>query len=109
MVLKDVTVENVLKNCRKELSRMKVNKQEIEKAIELMKNEVNCILRASNCDRECEKCDLVKTDTELLAAYEKAINALERQLNNGWIPVTDGDYIVTIKGGEVIECQSLKI
>lgn len=52
---------------------------------------------------------LEKNNNYAVQSVKMAIEALESQLNNGWIPVTDGDYIVTIKGGEVIECQSLKI
>ena len=73
-----------------------MNKQEIEKAIETLKDMKGVFDTRSHKQYS-------------LSALDLAISALEKQLNNGWIPVTDGDYIVTIKGGEVIECQSLKI
>ncbi|MBD5129790.1 MAG: hypothetical protein HDT43_07685 [Ruminococcaceae bacterium] len=57
----------------------------IEKAIALMKNEVACIERANNCDRDCEKCELVREDTELLTAYSMAIAALERTASASWV------------------------
>ena len=73
-----------------------MNKQEIEKAIETLKDMKGVFDTRSHKQYS-------------LPALDLAISALEQQLNNGWIPVSDGDYIVTIKGGEVIECQSLKI
>lgn len=63
---------------------------EIKKAIELMKNEENCIMRnKQGCDRKCNKCNLVKTDAELILAYETAVSVLEKQLNGGWILVSE--------------------
>nr|DAO43715.1 MAG TPA: zinc-ribbon containing domain protein [Caudoviricetes sp.] len=46
-------------------------------AKEYMKNEVECIKRASHCNRECLKCELVKEEEPLLEAFDKAIQALE--------------------------------
>jgi hypothetical protein len=44
------------------------------KAFALMDIEVKCIKRnsAGKCDRQCEKCDLVQKDSDLLEAYEVA-------------------------------------
>lgn len=53
-----------------------------KRAVELMQIEKECISRACACDRDCGKCDLVQEDTELLAAFDMAIQAL------GWIPVS---------------------
>ena len=73
-----------------------MNKQKIEKAICVMENLKYLLIDVlGNKNNEKE--------------FDVAIEMLEKQLANGWIPVSDGDYIVTIKGGEVIECQSLKI
>ena len=47
------------------------------RAIELLRIEKTCILRAKTCDRDCGKCDLVQEDKDLLAAYDAAIEALE--------------------------------
>lgn len=56
---------------------------DIEKVIELMKNELNCIFRnIDGCDRMCQNCDLVKTDDELLFAFNTAISALEKQIKS---------------------------
>jgi hypothetical protein len=38
-----------------------------------------------------------------------AIKALEKQLNGGWIPVSDGKYIIEVKEGEVVSCQNFEI
>lgn len=52
----------------------------IYEAIELMKNEKACILKADTCDRDCAECELVKKKTEdLLSAYDMAIKSLEMQ------------------------------
>ena len=46
-------------------------------AIEYMKNEVMCIEKASHCDRDCLKCELVKEERPLLESFATAIKALE--------------------------------
>ena len=46
-------------------------------AIEYMKNEVMCIEKASHCDRNCLKCELVKEERPLLESFATAIKALE--------------------------------
>ena len=61
-----------------------------EQAIKLMHVEMTCIERASNidhpCTRECEKCDLLQTNEDLIAAYGMAVSALRAQQ---WISVKD--------------------
>ncbi len=49
-------------------------------AKEYMENEIRCIQRASYCDRDCAKCNLVKEEKPLLKAFGMAINALEKQI-----------------------------
>lgn len=44
-----------------------------------------------------------------LPALYLAISALEKQLNGGWIPVSDGKYIIEVKEGEVVSCQNFEI
>jgi hypothetical protein len=78
MVLKDVTVENVLKNCRKELLRM--NKQEIENLIEYVKDHSNNFLGSKATLQEKETFEYM---------YDLLIETLEKQLTNGWIPVSE--------------------
>ena len=51
----------------------------IDEAIELLKNEKACILKADTCDRDCAKCELVRKTEDLLSAYDMTIRALEMQ------------------------------
>lgn len=51
---------------------------EIQRAIELLKIERECINRnnqpfGKNCNRECSKCDLVQNTEELLEMYDFVI------------------------------------
>ena len=45
--------------------------------INILENELECINRASHCNRNCDKCDLVMEDTELIEAYENAIRIIK--------------------------------
>ena len=56
-----------------------MNKDKVDKAIELMENEKTCIIKAGTCDRNCAKCELVKKTEDLLSAYDMAIKSLEMQ------------------------------
>ena len=51
---------------------------EFSRAYELMDIELQCVRRNSTgiCDRKCEKCDLVRKDTDLIEAYQMAKFAL---------------------------------
>lgn len=69
-----------------------MNKQEIEKALRFFKGQ----MEGGRCSvKNCETCD----------AQEIAIDVLEQQLTNRWIPVTErlpeytGDYNVTVGVG----------
>lgn len=48
----------------------------IQRMIELLQIEKECITRNNgvNCDRNCDKCDLVQDSQELLDMYEEVIN-----------------------------------
>ena len=53
-----------------------------EEAIAIIENEKKCVNRANKndyCNRDCYNCELVKTDTEILEAFDMAIKALEQQ------------------------------
>ena len=51
-----------------------------ERVIEVLKTEKKCVLRnIRGCSRECEKCDLVLPDEEVLTAYDMAIEALKNE------------------------------
>ena len=60
--------------------------EKIDEAIELMKNEKACIMKADTCDRNCSKCELVRKTEDLLLAYDMAIKALEQ---TKWIPCNE--------------------
>lgn len=49
-------------------------------AINYMENEIKCIKRASRCDRDCARCELVKEEEPLLNSFGVAIRALERRI-----------------------------
>lgn len=49
----------------------------VEEAKSYMENEIRCIQRASYCDRDCAKCNLVKEEKPLLEAYGVAIQSFE--------------------------------
>ena len=53
----------------------------IERMIELLKIEHECMLRASHndCDRNCDKCELVQDDNELHEMYMNVIDILMRK------------------------------
>lgn len=46
---------------------------------EYMEDEVRCIQRATYCDRNCAKCELVKEEKPLLESFGLAIQSLEMQ------------------------------
>ena len=48
------------------------------RAIEILQTELQCLKRNidTNCNRECEKCDLVLPEEDIEAAYNKAIEIL---------------------------------
>lgn len=46
----------------------------IERAIELLKIEKECVERGSTCDRKCAKCPLVQKDYELIDMYKFVID-----------------------------------
>ena len=52
---------------------------DIQRTIDVMKNEAECVSRndGKNCNRECEKCDLLRDASEILEAYHVAILGLQ--------------------------------
>lgn len=49
----------------------------LDKAIEVMKNELECVKRAGECDRHCEDCDLLMDADEIISVYEWIIRDLK--------------------------------
>lgn len=83
----------------------------IERAIELLEIEKTCIMRANTCDRNCAACDLVQTDTDLLAAYDAAIEALRNKPE--WIECKDklpklGEMVLTVDRWGHVKDRQLK-
>lgn len=49
----------------------------LNRLIEVMEIERECIIRADECDRQCAMCDLVQDSAELISVYTKIISILE--------------------------------
>lgn len=55
-----------------------------EIAIDILKNEINCVKAAEYCTRECNKCSLVRNSNDILAALAIAIDIVEkRRISDG--------------------------
>lgn len=54
----------------------------IERMIELLEAEHECMLRASHdeCDRDCANCDIVQDDNELHEMYTNVIAILKNKV-----------------------------
>ena len=52
---------------------------QIDKILQIMQNEKQCIIRNSKqqCNRECNKCDLVLEDKEIIEAYTYVIHIIK--------------------------------
>ena len=48
----------------------------LERALELLKIERECISRANTCNRDCANCELVQDDKELLEMYDLTIGIM---------------------------------
>ena len=54
-----------------------------EKILEILETEKECVQRASmpfGCTRECDKCDLVRPNDEIIAAYDAMIEIVKGNL-----------------------------
>lgn len=49
----------------------------IERSIELLKIERECVKRANTCGRDCANCKLVQDDKELITMYNFVIKYFE--------------------------------
>lgn len=85
-----------------------------DRILELLKIEQECILRASrdDCDRCCDKCDLVQDDDELKEMYNDVIYILassgeKRKVEfiESYIKYGAGDYQWNDNHGELIRCK----
>lgn len=55
----------------------------VKEAIKIIQTEKSCVIRNINnqCDRDCAKCDLLKPDEDILASYDIAIDAMDKQVS----------------------------
>ena len=51
----------------------------IEKAILIMRNKLECVKSADECDRHCEDCSLVMEAEDIIECYEWIIDQMEKQ------------------------------
>ena len=51
----------------------------IEKAILIMRNELECAKAADECDRHCEDCPLAMEAEDIIECYEWIIDQMEKQ------------------------------
>ena len=47
------------------------------KTVEILQDEISCVKRACDCNRDCSKCDLVKDDKEIVDAFQTAIRSMK--------------------------------
>lgn len=55
---------------------------EIERAIEQIEKEKQCVIRADKCNRDCDNCDLLSDTENILNSYDLAIQALQNCIPN---------------------------
>lgn len=48
-----------------------------DEAIRILENEKECVIRARECDRHCNRCDLLKTEEEITEALDMGIDAIK--------------------------------
>lgn len=53
----------------------------IEKAILIMRNELECVKSVDKCDRHCEDCPLAMEAEDIIECYEWVIKHLEWKVN----------------------------
>lgn len=53
----------------------------------ILKNEIQCVRMANACDRQCQNCELVRGDADILDAYAMAIGALRTMENRRRIEI----------------------
>ena len=49
------------------------------RAIDIIKNEIECVNRQDTCEHKCADCELVLPDIEIFEAYDMAIKALSQE------------------------------
>ena len=51
--------------------------KDIDKIIAIIQNEMDCVIMAETCDRDCANCELVKAPDVIISNYDKAISCLK--------------------------------
>ena len=49
----------------------------LDRQLKVLKNELECVKRAGECDRHCENCDLLMDVDEIISVHEWIIRELE--------------------------------
>ncbi len=57
---------------------MKGETMTVDRMIELLRIERECVLSARSCGRDCEHCTLVQKDADLIEMYDGVIRLLEK-------------------------------
>lgn len=52
-------------------------KMNIDQYISVIENEKACVMRANECDRQCNKCELVMDDKKIIATYDFVLSKLK--------------------------------
>lgn len=81
---------------------------EFTDALRLMGIEKRCVQRnsLSLCDRQCERCDLVQEDTDLIEAFQMAEFALKKLIEEDKMPKTNADRIRAMSDEELANKMS---
>ena len=58
---------------------MKGETMTVDRMIELLRTERECVLSARSCGRDCEHCTLVQKDGDLIEMYDGVIKRLQQQ------------------------------
>lgn len=83
----------------------------IDEAIALVKLERECVIRADNCDRKCEKCDLLQDSSNLIDMYDQLAEWLEElkaiKEKGRYVQGFKAGYKVAINDAKSIVLQTL--
>lgn len=75
-----------------------------EEIVRLLRIERECVSRNENCDRQCNKCDLIQNTNKLLEMYDDAIYLFEVTY-----PALRKQYVNCVNENEVLEEENNKL
>ena len=61
----------------------------IERAVQLLEIEKECIRRSADCNRDCARCELVQDGAELSEAYDTAIATLHKAVSDEYVKIPE--------------------